>query len=169
MSDLVERLRQIGEHDWRVSILAHTPDTANEAADELTRLRADHESEMKRVDGLLNNYERGVDKLRVERDAAVAIAAQKSEQYVAERKAHNAAVAREVVLRKALEHMAVYGDVDETVDSALATPSPRAQVTLAVVEAACAYVDTCHREFHDALEASVRALRALDSDSPGSG
>ena len=39
MSDLVKRLRQIGEHDWRVSILGHASDTAMEAAAEIERLR----------------------------------------------------------------------------------------------------------------------------------
>jgi hypothetical protein len=38
--DLIERLRQIADHDWRVSFLAHTSDTAKEAADIIERLRA---------------------------------------------------------------------------------------------------------------------------------
>jgi hypothetical protein len=36
---LIERLHQIADHDWRVSFLAHTSDTAREAADEIERLR----------------------------------------------------------------------------------------------------------------------------------
>lgn len=32
-ADLVKRLRAIAENDWRISFLAHTSDTANEAAD----------------------------------------------------------------------------------------------------------------------------------------
>lgn len=35
---LIERLKQIFEHDWRISHLAHTSDTADEAAQELQRL-----------------------------------------------------------------------------------------------------------------------------------
>jgi hypothetical protein len=38
--DLIARLREIHDHDWRVSFLAHTSDTAGEAADLLTRLTA---------------------------------------------------------------------------------------------------------------------------------
>lgn len=34
---LVERLREIQAHDWRISFLAHTSDTAGEAADALSR------------------------------------------------------------------------------------------------------------------------------------
>lgn len=37
--DIVTRLRQIADHDWRVSFLAHTSDTAKEAADEIERYR----------------------------------------------------------------------------------------------------------------------------------
>jgi hypothetical protein len=40
MADIVERLRLVAEHDWRTSILAHTPDTAAEAAAEILSLRA---------------------------------------------------------------------------------------------------------------------------------
>jgi hypothetical protein len=39
MDDIVDRLRLIAEHDWRTSILAHTP-TAAEAAAEILSLRA---------------------------------------------------------------------------------------------------------------------------------
>jgi len=41
-----ERLRQIRDHDWRISFLAHTSDTAGEAAAEIDLLKAelaDHE------------------------------------------------------------------------------------------------------------------------------
>lgn len=47
-----------------------------------------------------------------------------------------ASAAREAALRDALKHIAAYGDVDDTVDAALAQPSPRAEALLAVVEAA---------------------------------
>lgn len=40
MSDLVERLRQIEQHDWRVSFLAHTSDTAREARHALAACEA---------------------------------------------------------------------------------------------------------------------------------
>lgn len=39
MTDVIERLKQIADHDWRVSFLAHTSDTAREAAQEIERLR----------------------------------------------------------------------------------------------------------------------------------
>lgn len=35
---LVGRLHDIAEHDWRLSFLAHTSDTAREAANTITRL-----------------------------------------------------------------------------------------------------------------------------------
>lgn len=38
---LVERLRSIARHDWRISFLAHTGDTAREAADTIKRLQAE--------------------------------------------------------------------------------------------------------------------------------
>ena len=36
--ELVRRLEQIRDHDWRVSMLAHTSDTAGEAAAFITAL-----------------------------------------------------------------------------------------------------------------------------------
>lgn len=38
--DLVERLTEIRDHDWRVHFLAHTSDTAGEALTEINHLRA---------------------------------------------------------------------------------------------------------------------------------
>ena len=38
---LEARLREIAEHDWRVSFLAHTSDTAKEAADRIAALEAE--------------------------------------------------------------------------------------------------------------------------------
>lgn len=38
--DLIMRLKMVENHDWRVSFLAHTSDTARFAREELTRLRA---------------------------------------------------------------------------------------------------------------------------------
>lgn len=35
-ADLIARLRDVAQHDWRVSFLAHTSDTAREAADTLS-------------------------------------------------------------------------------------------------------------------------------------
>lgn len=39
MTDIVQKLREVGAHDWRRSHLAHTSDTAKEAADEIEELR----------------------------------------------------------------------------------------------------------------------------------
>jgi len=44
MSDIVDRLRAVAAMDLRTGgFLAHTLDTAKEAADEIERLRADNE------------------------------------------------------------------------------------------------------------------------------
>lgn len=53
MGDLVERLKQIADHNWRVSFLAHTSDTAGEAAAELTRLTAERDAAIAREGRLL--------------------------------------------------------------------------------------------------------------------
>jgi len=42
MSTLVERLDQIAKHDWRVSLLAHTSDTADEAKRTIVALEAEN-------------------------------------------------------------------------------------------------------------------------------
>ena len=41
MTGILERLREITDHDWRSSLLAHTSDTAREAALEIKLLRAE--------------------------------------------------------------------------------------------------------------------------------
>lgn len=43
MSTLLERLEAIATHDYRISFLAHIPDTASEAAATIRQLQAENE------------------------------------------------------------------------------------------------------------------------------
>ena len=86
MRSLIERLKQIAANDWRISFLAHTSDTADEAADELTRLHArlDEEKRARQEDAEVHERDtcrimmasRGLQAKWEEAEASVAVLAE---------------------------------------------------------------------------------------------
>lgn len=65
---LIERLNQIAEHDWRVSLLGHASDTAAEAVVRITELEAEAASHQQLEEMILRAKAARIADLEAERD-----------------------------------------------------------------------------------------------------
>jgi len=54
---IIGLLNQIANHDWRISFLAHTSDTAHEAAQAIARLLSSREADRKEIERLRKQVE----------------------------------------------------------------------------------------------------------------
>ena len=70
MSDLVERLQVIADHDWRVCHIAHTSDTAREAKARIEALEAGLDGLLEAASGYVEIDDEGQLRFANEEDAA---------------------------------------------------------------------------------------------------
>jgi hypothetical protein len=68
--NLIERLNQIAEHDWRVSLLGHASDTAVEAVARIAELEAEAASHRQLEEMILQAKAARIADLEAERDQA---------------------------------------------------------------------------------------------------